>query len=91
MGSVEVYILGQRYVIRGDENPEYIQKIAEYVDRRIREVYDGNPNMPPLRAAILTALNIADALHKTQEEYTSLSSGLKSIEDKADSIIRLFD
>ncbi|MFA5353183.1 MAG: cell division protein ZapA [Thermodesulfovibrionales bacterium] len=91
MGSVEVYILGQRYAIKGDEDPEYIQRIAGYVDRKIKEVCANAPTMPPLKAAIITALNMADELHKTHEDYTSLPSRLKAIEEKADTIIKLCD
>ncbi|MDI6729609.1 MAG: cell division protein ZapA [Thermodesulfovibrionales bacterium] len=91
MGSVEVHILGQKYVIKGDASPEYIQQIADFVDEKLKEVYTTASDITPLKAAILTALNIADELHRVKREYNSISQGIKSIENKADSIIRLFD
>lgn len=91
MGSVEVHILGQKYVIKGDAPAEYIQQIADFVDEKLKEVYTAAPAITPLKAAILTALNIADELHRVKREYNSISQGIKNIEDKADSIIRLFD
>ncbi|WP_333652053.1 cell division protein ZapA [Dissulfurispira sp.] len=91
MSSIEAHILGQKYVIKGDAPPEYIQQIADFVDEKLKEVYATAPGITPLKAAILTALNIADELHRVKREYNSISQGIKSIENKADSIIRLFD
>lgn len=91
MGSIEVYILGQKYIIKGDAPPEYIQQVADFVDEKLNEVYTTAPDITPLKAAILTALNIADELHRVKQQYNSISQGIKSIENKADSIIRLFD
>jgi cell division protein ZapA len=91
MGSIEVHILGQKYVIKGDAPPEYIQQIADFVDEKLKEVYTTAPDITPLKAAILTALNIADELHRFKQQYNSISQGIKNIENKADSIIRLFD
>lgn len=91
MGSIEVHILGQKYVIKGDAPTEYIQQIADFVDEKLKEVYTTAPDITPLKAAILTALNIADELHRVKREYNSISQGIKNMENKADSIIRLFD
>ncbi|MBA4349554.1 MAG: cell division protein ZapA [Thermodesulfovibrio sp.] len=91
MESVEVYILGQKYLIRGEESPEYIKQLAAFVDEKLREVYSNSPGITPLKAAILTSLNIADELHRTKNKYDSISHSIKTIEDGADSIIKLFE
>ncbi len=91
MGNVEVHILGQKYIIKGDESPEYLMQLAEFVEEKLREVYATAPRITPLKAAILTALNISDELHKIKKDHKSISQSIKSIEDKADSIIKLFD
>ena len=91
MESVEVYILGQKYVLKGEGSPEYIKELAEFVDRKLKEVYEISPNITPLKASILASLNIADELHKISNEYNSISKNIKNIEKKADSIIKLFD
>lgn len=88
MGSVEVFILGQRYTIKGDADEQYIKKLAEYVDKKTKEVIESNPNISPVKASILTALNIADELHKiqlSQEEFA------KGIEEKTRALAGLFD
>lgn len=91
MGSIEVNILGQKYIIKGDAPAEHIRELAEIVDQKLKEVYSSVPNITPLKAAILAAINIADELQRLKNQYNSLAEGLKNIEDKTESIIRLFD
>lgn len=91
MGSVEVHILGQKYLIKGEATPEHIQQLADYVDKKLKEVYSGTPQITPLKAAILACLTIADERQTMQNEYNCIEKNIKNIEDKADSIIKLFD
>ncbi|MBZ0155699.1 MAG: cell division protein ZapA [Alphaproteobacteria bacterium] len=91
MGTVEVHILGQKYLIKGDAPPEHIQQLAEYVDAKLREVYQTSAHITPLKASILASLNIADELYRLKSEYNAIAHNLKNIEDKADSIIKLFE
>ena len=88
MGSVEVYILGQKYTIKGDAPEEYIQQLANYVQEKIKEVYNNSPSITPVKASILAAITIADELHRLRNEEDNLT---KSIEEKAVELTRLFD
>lgn len=88
MGSVEVYILNQRYTIKGDAPEEHIQKLANYVNDRITEVYKSTTDITPLKASILAAIDIADELCRLKEEQGHLTN---SIEEKAALLARLFD
>ena len=87
MGSIEVIILGQRYTIKGDADEEYIKKLADYVDTKMKEVIEAAPNTSPLKASILAALNIADELHKIDKT----EADLKALEEKANALTGLFD
>ncbi len=91
MPAVEVYILGQKYIIKGEGQPEYIKQLADFVNERLREVFEASPGIVPLKAAILAALNIADELHKTKNECATISNNIRSIEDKAERLANLFD
>jgi cell division protein ZapA len=88
MGAVEIYILGQKYTIKGDAPEEYINQLADYVKVKIKEVYDNSPNITPLKASILAAINISDELHKLKHEQEDIA---KSIEEKAATLTRLFE
>ena len=57
---VQVDIYGQSYNLRGDGEVGYLQELAGYVDRRMREVADATATVDSLKVAILAALNIAD-------------------------------
>lgn len=87
MGSVEVYILGQKYTIKGDAPEEHIIRLASYVDEKLKEVYSSSPNITPVKASILAALNIADELFKLKNDQEHLSK----IEEKTNTLTALFD
>lgn len=63
-GKTSVKIQGKEYRISSKEKEEYIQKIAYYIDRKIKQIETANPHLDTSRVAILTALNIADELFK---------------------------
>ena len=68
-GSVRVEIFDQAYNLRGSD-PEYIMKLAEYVDSKMRAVAEATNTIDTVRLAVLAALNIADEYHllkRTQE------------------------
>ena len=69
-GSVRVEIYDQTYQLRGSD-PEYIGKLAEYVDTKMRLIAQQASTVDSLRVAVLTALNIAD-------EYLMLKSKLNT-------------
>ncbi len=89
MGSVEVYILGQKYTIKGGEPDEYIIELAKYVDSKLQEVFSKSPNMPPIKATILASLDIANDLHKLKNERELVS--LKDIEEKTETLSNIFE
>ena len=61
-GSVRVEIFDQPYNLRGSD-PEYILKLAEYVDAKMRAVAEATNTIDTVRLAVLAALNIADEYH----------------------------
>jgi cell division protein ZapA len=60
--SVRVEIFDQVYNLRGSD-PEYILKLAEYVDGKMRAVAEATNTIDTVRLAVLAALNIADEHH----------------------------
>jgi cell division protein ZapA len=85
--DVEVEIFGQTFrVAAGDATPAYIQRLASYVDERMRAIASTTKTLPLNRMAILTALNIADDLFKLQDRYDQSSQLFNT---KADHLIAL--
>ena len=60
--SVRVEIFDQGYNLRGSD-PEYILKLAEYVDAKMRAVAAATNTIDTVRLAVLAALNVADEYH----------------------------
>lgn len=60
--SVRVEIFDQGYNLRGTD-PDYILKLAEYVDAKMRAVSEQTHTVDTSRLAVLAALNIADEYH----------------------------
>jgi cell division protein ZapA len=78
INRVTVEIYNEEYIVKGEENSDYIQMLAAYVDRRMKMVQQRNPNLSNQRVAVLTALNLADELNKLQEDYDQL---IRTIEE----------
>jgi cell division protein ZapA len=60
--GVRVEIFDQAYNLRGSD-PDYILKLAEYVDAKMRAVAEATNTIDTVRLAVLAALNIADEFH----------------------------
>src|SRR3954464_2048748 len=60
--SVRVEIFDQAYNLRGSD-PDYILKLADYVDGKMRAVAEQTSTVDSVRLAVLAALNIADEYH----------------------------
>jgi cell division protein ZapA len=57
---VHVEIFGQSYAIRAGSDPGYVEELAAYVDREMREISRSGGAVDSVRIAVLAALNIAD-------------------------------
>lgn len=72
ISRVTVKIFGQEYTIKGLESEEYIETIANCVDQKMQEISLKSPNLPPIKIAVLVALNMVDEFHKLKKEYDLL-------------------
>lgn len=71
VGVVQVDIFGSQYTIkRGSGDPEYIARVAAYVDQKMREINERLPVASVSRVAVLASLNLADELFKEREGVT---------------------
>ena len=64
-GCVTVEIYDQTYHLSG-EDAEYIRRLAELVDARMRAVAAQGRTADSLRVAVLAALNLADELSRAE-------------------------
>ena len=59
-GPASVTIFGRTYRLRGDGDTEYLRRLAELVDEKMREVESATGTADTTKIAILASLNIAD-------------------------------
>ena len=74
---VRVEIYDQVYNLRGVD-AEYIMKLAEFVDGKMRTVGEQTSTIDSLRLAVLAALNIADEYHILKKKYDLLGGRVQS-------------
>ncbi|HEX8458613.1 MAG TPA: cell division protein ZapA [Pyrinomonadaceae bacterium] len=74
--TIRVEIYNQIYNIRSDGDSEYVTQLAEFVDRRMREISSGTLTVDSLKVAILAALHIADELHRLKRLHEQADSQL---------------
>ncbi len=86
-GSIRVDIYDQSYNLRGTD-AEYIQKLADYVDLKMRAVAEKTSTADSLRVAVLAALNIADEYHLLKKKYESIAN---VYEERASSLSGMLD
>ncbi len=71
--SIRVVIYDQEYFMRGDLNQEYIQKLAQYLDTKMRSIAERTRTVDTLRVAMLAALNVADEYHQLKARYEEVT------------------
>lgn len=76
--SIRVEIYNQTYNIRSDGDNNYILRLAEYVDGKMREISSGTLTVDSLKVAILAALHIADEYHQLKNQQQQSDAQLAS-------------
>jgi cell division protein ZapA len=77
--TVRVNIYGNEYPIKSEADPEYIKRVARYVDQKMREISQKVDSRTALEVAILAALNITDEL---MQEKADKDKTVAEVEDR---------
>ena len=85
---IPVEIHGQQYPIRSTLDPDYVARLASYVDEKMRAAGESTPTGDSLRLAVLAALNIADELFRCRD-VTRTRTG--ELAERAGELERLLD
>jgi cell division protein ZapA len=96
--KVTVKIMDRDYTLVSDDSREHMQKVANYVDDKMREIFDSNKKLSTSMIGVLTALNVADEYHKVKVEKEELERRinspqyeLKSARDELDAVVSEFE
>lgn len=77
---VHVEIFGQTYAVRAGADPGYVERLAAFVDGKMKEVARSTKTVDSQRIAVLAALNVADELFAARE---GVQSGGKAADERA--------
>ena len=72
-------IYDQEYHMKGELDPEYIEKLAQFLDAKMRSIAGRTRTVDSLRVAVLAGLNIADEYHQLKTKYENAS---KEVDEK---------
>lgn len=79
MNMITVNINGMEYNLRGEENEEYLHKVARQVDKKLKHILNSNSKLNVSSAAMLTALNAVDDMFKCGIAYGELEFKLERL------------
>jgi len=82
MNTVVIKINGIEYNLKGEEREEYLQKVAVYVDTKLKSIMNNNAKLSLSSAAVLTAVNSVDDLFKCDLSYKDLCQDIELSEEK---------
>ena len=96
--KVTVKIMDRDYTLVSEDSREHMQRVANFVDDKMRETFNGNKKLSTAMVGVLTALNIADELFKALSEKEELERRinspqyeLKSARDELDAVVAEYE
>ncbi len=78
--KLAVHINGREYTITSGESRAYMLGIADLVDKKMKQIAGGNPELNTALTAVLTALNLADDYVKLKRSYDEQAKKLAALE-----------
>lgn len=73
--QVVVNIFGDEYPITAASDPEYISRVADLVDARMKQISKGSRSQARDKLAILTALSFASELSEKTDDLSAVQDG----------------
>ncbi|MBI2346475.1 MAG: cell division protein ZapA [Deltaproteobacteria bacterium] len=86
--TIEVNIMGQKFLVRSDSDEGYVNRVAQYVNEKVEEIARKTQSVPSLNVAILAAMNIADEFMRLREKKTQT---FQAVEKRIRQLIELID
>ncbi|NLP36632.1 MAG: cell division protein ZapA [Firmicutes bacterium] len=73
---VNVKIYYEEYAMCGTATPDYLKRLAQYVDDKMQQIGEANKRLGTSKVAVLTAVNLADELFRARKRLRELESRL---------------
>lgn len=89
--AYRVNICGESLQLRSDQPPQVIERVAGFLDSRIREISNQTVNGDKFRLVALAAMNLAEELLTMQSTLENYNSHNHRLEKKAKSLNESLD
>jgi cell division protein ZapA len=83
--SIKTKIFGTEYSLKAESGQENIIEAAAYVDQKMQEISARIPDLPDIRVAVLTAVNLADELLRLRQKVPD------DIKERAEALTKLLN
>ena len=80
--TINVLVAGKNYTLTSSDPPDYVRRVAAFVDRRLSETAAAT-NLSSGQGAVLTCFQLADELMKAQDENRMLRRRMESTDREA--------
>lgn len=80
--KLSVTIFDENYVIKGEAEQDYIEKVATYVNQKMEQIAEKNSMLSAKQVAVLVALNLADEYLRLRQDYDELIKVLNGLHEK---------
>jgi len=84
---VQIEVHGQKYPIRTELDPGYVEELAQFVEARMAVASKASPSSDAVGLAILTALNITDEFFRTRSALSNSSGSLAARTEALEKIV----
>ena len=81
VNKVTVMVSGKRYSFVTDETPEYIESIADYVNKKITEIAYHNSAYTMQMSTVMASVDICDEYFKAKMENKVLSEKTEELKE----------
>ena len=82
---VTVRIAGKDYTIASYDPPEYVNRVANYVDRKMNELSLAT-HLPAAQLAVLAAVNATDDMMKSRDDLDRLRREAASLREELEQV-----
>lgn len=77
--------------MKSDSDEAYVRSLAQFVDEKIRQLWQSTSVKSQTKVAVLAALNIADELFQLMKKYHVLKNQLEQYEQKSKELNQSID
>lgn len=72
MNQIKLNVGGVTYTVKSDENAEYLNRLGNELEQRLKNISKRNPTLSTAMVAVIAALEASDEAYKAKEELKRL-------------------